>query len=166
MLGGITCLSAVMCGALCTQCLAAGQKVSGHQAAACVASQNYRHLPSRHTPTTLCTELHRGRRPLTTWQPWVHTGTEQSTSGILLPHCQPILRCDCDSTPWSPRAQQATPAQTEYLLSSPTFPHMEMRAAGAAQRRLPVSARPGVASSRLTGITLGDLLVKALRHPG
>ncbi|CAM9173896.1 unnamed protein product, partial [Rangifer tarandus platyrhynchus] len=113
---------------------------------------------SRHTPTTLCTEIHRGRRPLTTSQPWVHTGTEESTSGILLPHCQPILRCDCDSTPWSPRAQQPTPAQTEYLLSCPPFPHMEMRAAGAAQRRLPVSARPGVASSRLTVITLGDLL--------
>ncbi|CAM9825657.1 unnamed protein product, partial [Rangifer tarandus platyrhynchus] len=110
--------------------------------------------------------LHRGRRPLTTCQPCVHTGTEESASGILLPHCQPTLRCDCDSTPWSPRAQQATPAQTEYLLSSPTFRHMEMRAAGAAKRRLPVSARPGVASSRLTGITLGDLLVEDQRHPG
>ncbi|KAJ1360190.1 hypothetical protein KIN20_019110 [Parelaphostrongylus tenuis] len=37
---------------------------------------------------------------------------------------------------------------------------MEMRAAGAAQGGLPVAASPGVASSRLTGITLGDLLDK------
>ena len=37
---------------------------------------------------------------------------------------------------------------------------MEMRAAGAAQGGLPVEARLGVASSRLTEITLGDLLVK------
>ena len=37
--------------------LVAGQKVSGHQSALCGASQTYRHLPSRHTPTTLCTDL-------------------------------------------------------------------------------------------------------------
>ena len=35
---------------------------------------------------------------------------------------------------------------------------MEMRAAGAAQGGLPVAARPGVASSRLPAVTLGDLL--------
>ena len=32
--------------------------------------------------------------------------------------------------------------------------------------RAPVAARPGVASSSLTGITLGALLVKDQRHPG
>ena len=32
--------------------------------------------------------------------------------------------------------------------------------------RAPVAARPGVASSSLTGITLGALLVKYQRHPG
>ena len=32
--------------------------------------------------------------------------------------------------------------------------------------RAPVEARPGVASSNLTGITLGALLVKDQRHPG
>ena len=41
-----------------------------------------------------------------------------------------------------------------------------MRAAGTAQRALPVVARPGVASSRLTGITLGALQVKDQRHSG
>ena len=41
-----------------------------------------------------------------------------------------------------------------------------MRAAGAAQRRLEMSARPGVARSRLIGITFGALLVKDQIHPG
>ena len=47
----------------------------------------------------------------------------------------------------------------------PTFPHMEMRAPGAAQGGLPVAALPGVASSILLGVTLGALLVKDQRHP-
>ena len=132
LLGWITCLSAVPSRALGTQCLAAGQKVPGHQSAACSASQTYRHLRSRHTPTTIFTDLHRACRRLTTCQPLVHTGTEQSTSGILLLHCQPILRCDQDRNTRSPRAQQPTPAQRENLPSSPPSPHMEMIAAGAA----------------------------------
>ena len=36
----------------------------------------------------------------------------------------------------------------------------------AAQGGLPVAARPGVASSRLPGVTSGALLVKDQRHPG
>ena len=36
----------------------------------------------------------------------------------------------------------------------------------AAQRGLPVAARPDVASSRLPGVTSGALLVKDQRHPG
>ena len=80
--------------------------------------------------------------------------------------CQPVLRCDRDRTTRSPCAHQPVPAQRENLLSSPTSPHMETRAAGAAQGGLPVAARPGVASSRLPGVTLGDLLVKDQRHPG
>ena len=36
----------------------------------------------------------------------------------------------------------------------------------AAQGGLPVAARPGVASSRLPGVTSGSLLVKDQRHPG
>ena len=55
-----------------------------------------RQLPSRHTPTTLCTDLQQGRRHPTTGQPSVHTGTEQSTSGILFLHCQAVLKCDHD----------------------------------------------------------------------
>ena len=47
----------------------------------------------------------------------------------------------------------------------PTFPHMEMRAPGAAQGGLPVAALPGVASSIFLGVTLGALLVKDQRHP-
>ena len=146
--------------------MAAGQKVSRHQSAACGASQTYRHLRSRHTPTTLCTDPHRGCRRLTTWQPWVHTGTEKNTSGILLLQCQSILRCDRDRTPRSPHAHQPAPAQRENLPSSPPSPHMEMMAAGSAQGGLPVEARPGVDSSSLSGITLGDLLTKDQRHPG
>ena len=165
-LGVITCLSSVPWGILWTQCMAAKQKVSGHQTAACGASQTYRHLRSRHTPTTLCIDLHWGCRRPTTCQPWVHTGTEQSTSGILLLHYQPVLICDRDGTPRSPRAHQLTPAQRENLSSSPPSPHMEMTAAGTAQGGFPVESRPGVASSRLTGITLGDLLVKDRRHQG
>ena len=69
-----------------------------------------RQLPSRPTPTTLCTDLHRGRRRPTTCQPWVHTGTEQSTAQILQPHGQPVLRCDRARTPRSPRAHQPAPA--------------------------------------------------------
>ena len=148
------------------QCLAAGQKVPGHQSAACSASQTYRHLRSRHTPTTIFTDLHRGCRCLTTCQPWFHTGTEQSTSGILVLHCQPILRCDQDRSTRSPRAQQPTPAQRENLPSSAPSLHMEMMAAGAAQGRLPLKARPAGASSRLTWITLGDLLIMDQMHPG
>ena len=103
---------------------------------------------------------------LTTCQPWVHTGTEQSTSGILLLHCQPVLRCEKDRNPRSLRAHQPVPAQRENLPTSPPSLHMEMMAAGAAQGGLPLKARPAVASSRLTGITLGDLLIKDQRHPG
>ena len=87
-------LYAVPWGALWTQCLWARQKVSGHQSASYGASQTYRQPPSTNTPTTLCTQLHRGCRCPSIWQSSIHTGTEQSTSGILLPHCQPILRCD------------------------------------------------------------------------
>ena len=144
----------------------AGQKVSGHQSAACSASQTYRHLRCRHTPTTLFTDLHRGRRCPTSCQPWVHTGTEQSTSGILLLYCQSVLRCDRDRTPRSPRAHKPAPAQRENLPSHPPSPHMEMTAAGAAQGGRSVETRPGVASSRSSGISLGDLLVKDQRHPG
>ena len=43
---------------------------------------------------------------------------------------------------------------------------MDFRALGAAQEGLPVEASPGVASSRLPGVTLGALLVKDQRHPG
>ena len=102
---------------------------------------------------------------MTTCQPWVHTGTEQFTSGILLLHCQPILRRDRDRTPRSPHGHQPTPGLRENLPSSPPSPHMEIMAAGAAQGRLPVAARPGVARSSLTEITLGALLVKDQRHP-
>ena len=87
-------LSAVPWGALWTQCLGARQKVSGHQSAASGASQTYRQPPSTHTPTTLCTDLHRRCRRPSIWQSSIHTDTEQSTSGNLLPHCQPVLRCD------------------------------------------------------------------------
>ena len=125
-----------------------------------------RQLPSRHLHSSLCTDLHQGCRQSTTCHPWVHTGTKQRTSGILLPHCQPVLRCDHNRTTRSPRAYQPAPAQREKLLSSPPSLHMEMRAAGTAQRALPVVARPGVASSRLTGITLGALQVKDQRHSG
>ena len=55
---------------------------------------NLRQPPSTHIPTTLCTDLHQGRRRLSIWKSSIHTGTEQSTSGILLTHCQPILICD------------------------------------------------------------------------
>ena len=41
-----------------------------------------------------------------------------------------------------------------------------MRAPGAAQEGLLVEATPGVASSRLPGVTLGALLVKDQRHTG
>ena len=94
----------------------------------------------------------------------VHTGTEQSTSGILLLHCQPVLRRDRDRTPRSPCAHQPAPAQRENLPSPPS-PHMEWTTAGAAQGGLSVEARPGVASSRLTGITIG-VLVMDQRHLG
>ena len=87
-------LSAVSWGALWIQCLRAREKVSDNQSAAYVASQTYRQPPSTQTPTTIFTDLHRGRRRPSIWQPSIHTGTEQSTSGILLPHCQPVLRCD------------------------------------------------------------------------
>ena len=158
LLGWITCLSAVPWRARGTQCLGARQKVPGHQTAVCSASHTYRHLTSRHTPTTIFTDHHRGRRRPTTCQPWVHTGTEQSTSGILLLHCQPILRCDQDRSTRSLRAHQPALAQRENLPSSPPSLHMEMMAAGTAQGGLPLKARPAVVSSRLTGITLGDLL--------
>ncbi|KAJ1346188.1 hypothetical protein KIN20_000914 [Parelaphostrongylus tenuis] len=95
--------------------------------------------------------------------PHLHRAEHFRDPASLLPACP---RCYCDRTPRSPPAHQPTPAQTEYLLSSPTSPHMEMKAAGAAQGGLPVADRPGVASSRLTGITLRDLLEKDLRHPG
>ena len=164
--GWITCLSAVPGRALGTQCLAAGQKLPGHQSSGCSASQTYRHLRSRHTPTTIFKDLLRGRRCPTSCQPCVHTATELSTSWILLLHCQPVLRCDQDRRPRSPHAQQPDPAQRENLPSSTPSPHMEKTAPGAAQGGLPLKARPAVASSRLTGITLGDLLIKDQRHPG
>ena len=78
----------------CEHCLGPRKKVSGHQSAAYGASQTYRQPPSTHTPTTFCTDLHWGRRRPSIWQSSIHTGTEQSTSGILFPHCQPVLRCD------------------------------------------------------------------------
>ena len=68
--------------------------------------------------------------------------------------------------PRSPRAHQPAPAQRENLPSSPPSLHMDFRALGAAQEGLPVEASPGVASSRLPGVTLGALLVKDQRHPG
>ena len=48
------------------KCLSAREKVSGPRPAVCGASQTSRHLPSRHTPTTLPTDLHRGCRHPTT----------------------------------------------------------------------------------------------------
>ena len=166
LLGGITSLFAVSWRALWTECLAAGQKVSGHQSAAWSASETYRHLRSRHTPTTLCKDFNWGRRCPTTCQTWVYTGTEQSTSGILLLQCKPVLRSERDKTPRKPRAHQCAPAQRKNLPSSPPSLHMEMMAAGAPKGGLPVEARPGLVSSMLTGITLGALLLKDQRHPG
>ena len=52
------------------------------------------------------------------------------------------------------------PAEKENLPSSPPSPHLEMTGGLASLGGLPVEARPGVASSRLPGVTLGDLLVK------
>ena len=43
---------------------------------------------------------------------------------------------------------------------------MEITAGGAAQGGLAVADRPGVARSRLPGVTLGDLLVKDQMLPG
>ena len=43
---------------------------------------------------------------------------------------------------------------------------MEMKESDPGQGGLPVAARPGVASSRLPGVTTGALLVKDQRHPG
>ena len=68
--------------------------------------------------------------------------------------------------PKSPHAHQPVPLKREYLPSSPTFMHMGMRESGAGQGGLPVAARPGVASSRLPGVTTGALPVKDQRHPG
>ena len=158
-------LSAVPWGALWTQCLGARQKVSGHQSASYDASQTYRQLPSTHMPTTLCTDLHRGRRRPSIWQSSFHTGTEQSTSGILLPHCQPVLRCDLVRTTGHnlptnmllPRGR--TSAQVP-LSCTWRWEQLELPRKGSS------GGKPGVASSSLTGITLGALLVKDQRHPG
>ena len=61
---------------------------------------------------------------------------------------------------------------TNLLLSrGNTSPQVPLPARGdeglwAAHGGLPVAARPGVASSRLPGVTSGALLVKDQRHPG
>ena len=68
--------------------------------------------------------------------------------------------------PKSPRAHQPAPVKGEYLPSSLTCTCMKMRESGAGQGGLSVAARPGVASSRLPGVTTGALLAKDQRHPG
>ena len=128
----------------------------------CQISAFSRHPKLRGIQDSPMLQSHFLRQSFRKWSP---TLFNESTSGILFPYCQPVLRCDRYRTPRSPHAHQPAPAQGENLPSSPTFPHMEMRAPGAAQGGLPVAALAGVASSRLPGVTLGALLVKDQRHP-
>ena len=79
--------------------------------------------------------------------------------------CRAVNCQSQEGTPRSPRAHQPASAQRENVPSRPTFPHMEMRAPGAAQGGFPVAVLPGVATSRLPGVTLGALLVKDQRLP-
>ena len=115
-------------------------------------------LPALHMP-----QSHFLRQSFRKWSP---SHFYEITSGILFTCSQPVLRCDCDRTPRSPRAHQRAPAQRENLPSSPPSVHMEMSAPGTAQEGLLVDTSPGVSSSRWPGVTLGALLVKDQKHPG
>ena len=90
----------------------------------------------------------------------------KAPQGSYFPADSPSSGVTVTGPPRSPRAHQTAPAQRENLPSSPPSLHMDFRALGAAQEGLPVEASPGVASSRLPGVTLGALLVKDQRHPG
>ena len=145
---------------------AAGQRVSGRRPAACGASRTTDSSPpdprpplsaqtstedaDARPPASLGSTLAQSRAPHGSGCP-----TASPSSGVTVPgppgHHVP-------TNPLLP--------QREKLPSSPTSPHMAMRAVGAAQGGLPVAARPAVASSRLTGVTLGALLRKDQRHPG
>ena len=124
-----------------------------------------REPPSTHTPTSLCTDLHRGRRRLSICQSSIHTAQSRAPKGSCFPTASPSsgVIVSGPQVTMCPPTCSCPEGKTPLKFHFPSHGHEgTWRCPG----RAPVAARPGVASSSLTGITLGALLVKDQRHPG
>ena len=93
--------------------------------------------------------LAQSRAPQGSFFPTASPSSVVTVSGPQVTTCPPICSCP----------------EGELRLKS-HFPANGDEGSWSCPGRAPVVARPGVASSSLTGITLGALLVKDQRHPG
>ena len=93
--------------------------------------------------------LAQSRAPQGSWFPTASPSSGVTMSGPQVTTCPPICSCP-----------EGKPPLKSYFSA-----HGD-EGSWSCPGRAPVAARPGVASSSLTGITLGALLVKYQRHPG
>ena len=150
----------------CGQAPGTGQRVSGRRPAACGASRTPDSSPPDPRPplsAQTSTEDADARPPASLGSTLAQS---RALHGSGCPTASPSSGVTVPGPPGHHVPTNPLLPQREKLPSSPTSPHMAMRAVGAAQGGLPVAARPAAASSRLTGVTLGALLRKDQTHPG